>query len=155
LDDVLNNLHPTHKIISSIRKGNSKSNDLAEYQGETKDDIGYEDISKFKQMNCLVQAARLYPHIVDPDLERERDQFIDKVLFQLGKTPISFAPLTDDEKKAAADAFGNYLVSRLSDNELTALESNQTVSLETLITDTKFKELTDIGSSDILLTSED
>ncbi|RUO68346.1 VPA1269 family protein [Idiomarina ramblicola] len=155
LDNVLNNLHPTHKIISSIRKGISESNDLTEYQGDTQDDIGYEDISKFKQMNCLVQAARLYPHIVDPDLERERDQFIDKVLFQLGKTPISFAPLTDDEKRAAADAFGNYLISRLSDSELTALESNQTVSLETLITDTKFKELTDLGSSDMLLTSGD
>lgn len=149
LDGVLNNLHPTHTITERIRKGIRTGTELIEGKESDEDELAYEHISKFKQLNCLVQASRLYPHVADDDLERERDQFIDKVLFQLGKTPISFAPLTDEEKKKASDAFGNYLVSKLDDNELTALESNQVVSLDMLASDIKFDELAE-HSSDVL-----
>ncbi|MDP2562790.1 VPA1269 family protein [Psychrobium sp. 1_MG-2023] len=149
LDSVLNNLHPTHTIIEKIKKGTLTGTELIEKKEGDEDELAYEHISKFKQLNCLVQASRLYPHVADDDLERERDQFIDKVLFQLGKTPISFAPLTDEEKQKASDAFGNYLVSKLDDNELTALESNKAVSLDMLVSNIKFNELAE-HSSDVL-----
>lgn len=154
LDGVLNNLHPTHTITERIRKGIRTGTELIEKKDGDEDDLAYEHISKFKQLNCLVQASRLYPHVADDDLERERDQFIDKVLFQLGKTPISFAPLTDEEKQKASDAFGNYLVSKLNDNELTALESNQAVSLDMLASDIKFDELAEQSSDMLAITTE-
>lgn len=154
LDGVLNNLHPTHIITERIRRGIRTGTELIEKKESNEDELAYEHIPKFKQLNCLVQASRLYPHIADDDLERERDQFIDKVLFQLGKTPISFAPLSNEEKQKASDAFGNYLVAKLDDNELTALESNNAVSLDMLVSDINFDEMVSCSGDILALTTK-
>ncbi|MEM5498132.1 VPA1269 family protein [Paraglaciecola mesophila] len=134
LDQKLCDAHATYRLIEGIRAGNASddpnSNFPAQAELET-NETGFIEQHHFRNQNMLVQASRLYPHIRDSDLERDRNHFIDKVMFQAGMTPLTFSRLSEDEIRAASDAFSSYLVSKLNDNELQMLETGA-VSLNEL-----------------------
>ena len=57
--------------------------------------------------------SRFYPSLEFADLERERDQFLDRILYNGGYTPISLGPLSTDERRKAADALSAFLLTKL------------------------------------------
>jgi hypothetical protein len=76
-------------------------------------------------LDSTVQAGRLYTHLKDSDLERDRDHFIDQIMFNNGISPISLSPLTPDEKSIASDAACRFLLTELDDHEIEQLTSNR------------------------------
>ncbi|MDV3251129.1 hypothetical protein DevBK_07300 [Devosia sp. BK] len=69
--------------------------------------------TRFELSDSIVQMSRFYPSLESEDLERERDGFIDRVLYREGFVPFSMSPLSNVEKRKAADALAEMLLSKL------------------------------------------
>lgn len=134
LDQTLCDAHAAYRLTEGLRKlpdFGDESNNLPALLDEDAGETEFVEQHRFRQQNLLVQASRLYQHIHDDDLERERNQFIDKVMFQAGLTPLTLTTLSEDEVKSAADALSTYLASQLTDAEMDMLEKGA-VSLDEL-----------------------
>ncbi len=57
--------------------------------------------------------SRFYPSLESADLERERNQFLDRILYNGGYTPISLGTLSPEERRKAADAMAAFLLTQL------------------------------------------
>lgn len=127
LDEVLLNAHAAYNLVEKIKERMAVGKaTLPQLGNETHDIIGeneFHDVSLFKQRDFLIRASRLYPHIKDERLELERNHFIDQIMFNMGMTPITLSTLTPAEKESACDAAAKFLNARLSDHELSMLES--------------------------------
>jgi hypothetical protein len=55
------------------------------------------------------------------EVERERDAFLDKVLYRHGYVPITVAPLNAEERRRAADAMSAFLLVELGAREVDGL----------------------------------
>ncbi|WP_134495989.1 VPA1269 family protein [Microvirga pakistanensis] len=73
--------------------------------------------TRFELIDAVVQASRWFPSINADDLERERDEFLDKVLYGNGYQPIRLAPLTPEERRDSADAMAAFLLIKLGAEE--------------------------------------
>jgi hypothetical protein len=125
--------HRAFTLTEAVRNVGQGDNPSLPIALEDEGDSGFvfEETSAFKQQDFLVQASRLYPLLEADDAEKDRAHFIDTVLFNSGIAPIGLSRLTDAEKRDAADAAAKYLITHLTDQELTMLEDN-TVTLTEL-----------------------
>ena len=133
LDKVLNDSHAVHNLINKINALTGEAGRPPVLVSEDFDfspDEEYVDSSRFRALDILVRSADVYTHVKDGDFEAERNQFIDKVMFGAGVTPISFAPLTADQKKIAHNAASGYLSSKLTDSEINSLEEGKITIVE-------------------------
>ena len=73
--------------------------------------------TRFALVDAVVQASRWFPSVADPDNEAERDEFINQILCRNGYMPITAAPLTKAERRKAADALAELLLSELQGAE--------------------------------------
>lgn len=127
LDKMFNDIHKIHNLIEKINaiSKNQKNSDkfpiIISDEFET-DEKAYAESSNFRILDLLVRASDVYSHIDDESTERERNQIIDQVMFEAGATPISFSPLTKEQKKLAHNAVSAYLAETLNDYELKQLE---------------------------------
>lgn len=73
--------------------------------------------TRFELTDAVVQMSRFYPSLSSADLERERDSFLDRVLYREGYIPISLAPLSIEDRRASADALSALILSELGSKE--------------------------------------
>lgn len=126
LNEVISNAHAGYNLVERLKglsRENSSTLPALVDDDSSHDASQFTEVSLFKQRDFIVQASRLYPHVKDDLLERERNHFIDQIMFNLGLTPITLSSLTEQEKKSACDAASQFLNARLSDHELTMLEN--------------------------------
>lgn len=69
--------------------------------------------TRFELVDAVVQASRWFPSMNTVDLERERDEFLNKILYRNGYVPITLAPLSEHERRRAADALAQMLIVEL------------------------------------------
>jgi len=139
LDEILMNAHATYNLLEKIRAiaSSESSDDSATLNSKPlalvsdNSDIGFTETTRFVALDTLVQAGRIYTHIQDTDEERERNNFIDQILFNNSINPISFSPLSDKEKSFASDAAAKFLISRLESDEIENLHDG-CVTLDSL-----------------------
>lgn len=80
-----------------------------------------QESTRFELCDSVVQMGRFFPSLRSADLERERDEFLDRILYSGGYIPMTLAPLRREEKRAAADAMSAMLLTRLGAIEAEAL----------------------------------
>ncbi|MCE0761204.1 hypothetical protein LWH94_18710 [Marinobacter sp. G11] len=146
LDSLLMDTHAAYRLLESVR-------DLpSEFPGEEsgtdntpaliatdRPEISFSEVHELRALDSTVQAGRLYTHLRDRDLERDRDHFIDQIMLNNGMNPISLSPLTPEEKSIALDAASRFLLTELNDYEIDQLTSNR-VSLHELGIERKMTE---------------
>ena len=157
LDDTINSAHASYNIYTGIKKLFTTNKLEDNFKYETEDsltpDINHSEpncveTSKFASQHLLVSASRLYPQFSDSRIELERNLFVDQIYANAGMTPISLAPMTSEEKKAAIDAASDYLLDKLSEKELKNLHSGSIrledlkLSPEELVASSKSNRLT-------------
>jgi Putative phage integrase len=69
--------------------------------------------TRFELADAVVQGSRWYPSINTTELERERDEFLNRILFNSGYVPITLAPLSVEERRRAADALAQLVLAEL------------------------------------------
>jgi hypothetical protein len=111
-------LHAALTLIEKIRLiGESTPSDsisvpmLVDEEGLP--EVAGRESTRFELCDAVVQIGRFFPSIRSADIERERDEFLNKVLYSGGYVPITLAPLTHEEKRMAADALATLLLSEL------------------------------------------
>jgi len=132
LDSLLMDAHATYRLLESVRElpASIPSEDSATEHtpaliASDKPEISFSEVHELRALDSTVQAGRLYTHLKDSDLERDRDHFIDQIMFNNGISPISLSPLTPDEKSIASDAACRFLLTELDDHEIEQLTSNR------------------------------
>lgn len=97
------------------------------------------ETTRFEVVDAVVQASRWFPSLASADLEAERDEFLNKVLYSNGYVPITLSPLSPVERRKAADALAQLLLV-----ELGAAEAQNVIEGR--------KSLADLGLQDKLET---
>ncbi|WP_219704206.1 VPA1269 family protein [Marinomonas lutimaris] len=126
LDKIFNDIHKTHNLIQKINtlsevKSTDKSPIFISDQNELNNQ-NYIETSNFRMLDLLVRSSSVYSHIFDESLQMERNKLIDQFIFDAGVTPISFLPLTENQKITAHNAASEFLANNLNDFELKQLE---------------------------------
>jgi hypothetical protein len=136
LEQTIYNAHATYNYITRVRKLkplNSECNTANEFEQNSvttvNNDLGIDliETTDFQVKNLLVQASRVYPEIADARVEMERDHFVDQILVNNGLPPLTFSPLTKEEKSAASDALSSLLLSKVGAAECENLNKGLTM----------------------------
>jgi hypothetical protein len=126
-DALLADLHATMSIIEKVRaigsswKHNGDSSIPMLYEGDELPEIVGRVSTRFEVADAVVQASRFYPSLRSPELEQERDEFLNQILYSNGYVPITMAPLSAEEKKRAADAMAAVILIEIGAHETQAL----------------------------------
>ena len=121
LNRIIMDAHATYNLLEEVREVASKEdiesitkgNELIPVEVDYGDETRFIETSPFHLKDTLVQASRIYPEITDTRVELERNNFIDQILMNNGATPISFSPLSEEEKATASDAMAKLLLSKV------------------------------------------
>ena len=81
--------------------------------------------TRFEVTDAVVQASRFFPTLQSDELDRERDAFLDNILHRNGYVPITLAPLSQAEKRRAADAMSQMLLVQIGAKEAQKLIEGQ------------------------------
>jgi hypothetical protein len=133
LDMKLNESHRAYNLLEKVRltaEFNEGSSSVPIPIDDQSEQFVFDEVSHFKQLDFIVQAGREYLDFDTEIFEKDRDHFIDTVLFNSGITPITLTPLSKEEKQAATDAAAKYLVQSLTDQELEQLKENSVTLTE-------------------------
>lgn len=130
MDLTLKKLHAAFRILEGLKAiidhdSDSDSKKLPIASDESSLAIEFSDVSLLSVKHLLVKAGRLYPHMEDDKTESERNYLLDKILFNNGLEPITLLNLTKKEIEAASDAMGDFLLSRLSADQIDDLSTNK------------------------------
>lgn len=121
-DNALADLHATLVLIEKIRviaaPGEGASDKLPMLlSSDAVPEIAARESTRFELVDAVVQASRWFPSMDTADLERERDEFLNRILYRNGYVPITLAPLTVQERRRAADALAQMLIVELGATE--------------------------------------
>jgi hypothetical protein len=83
--------------------------------------VEYAEVGDFEQAAILTAAGRVYPMIHDPEAENARDRFLDAILWHSGVQPLTFAPLSAEEKRRGLDALARFALEKVERAEREAL----------------------------------
>jgi hypothetical protein len=118
-DQALADAHATMVLVEKIR-AISKSGDSEDnaklpmlLNGDGIPDVTARESTRFELVDAVVQASRWFPSMNTSDLELERDEFLNQILYRNGYVPITLAPLTPQERRRAADALAQMLLVEL------------------------------------------
>ena len=115
-DQLLADFHATVTLIEKIRLLGQTSNDDKLPMIISEDglpDVSGRESTRFELTDAVVQMSRFFPSLASDDLERERDAFLDRILYQEGYVPFAMSPLSKEEKRKAADAMAALLIGEL------------------------------------------
>jgi hypothetical protein len=84
--------------------------------------VSYTDGSEFVQTSLLTLGSRFYPMFRDESTEKARDEFVDRMLWNSGREPISLAPMDPETKRRARDALSAHMLKRMRAQEIRAVE---------------------------------
>lgn len=115
-DQVFTDFHATLTLVEKVRAISRQDADgkvpmLINEDGVP--ELTGRESTRFELTDSVVQMSRFYPSLESADLERERDQFLDRILYNGGYTPISLGTLSPDERRKAADAMAAFLLTQL------------------------------------------
>lgn len=79
------------------------------------------EVSDFERSAIITASSRLFSMMHNGETEARRNAFLDKMLWDAGGTPLTFAPLTPDQKRYAQDCFTRILLERVDRTETQAL----------------------------------
>jgi len=148
LDRIIMDAHATYNLLEEVREVASKEdiesitkgNELIPVEVDYGDETRFIETSPFHLKDMLVQASRIYPEVVDTRVELERNNFIDQILMNNAATPISFSPLSEEEKATASDAMAKLLLSKVGAKECENLH-NGSITLAQLGIEKKVTDL--------------
>ncbi|KUL93385.1 hypothetical protein DK26_24010 [Bosea sp. WAO] len=80
-------------------------------------EVSGRESTRFELTDSVVQMSRFYVSLDRPEIERERDEFLNRILYQNGYIPITLAPLSLEERRAGADAMAAMLLGELGAQE--------------------------------------
>ncbi|AMB44058.1 VPA1269 family protein [Methylobacterium sp. AMS5] len=143
-NQALADFHSTLALIEKIRAIAQHAGDLEEGQNlpmllpddEIPEIVGRES-TRFEVIDAVVQQSRCFPSLVSADIERERDEFLNQILYRNGYVPITMSPLPLSERRRAADAMAAFLLLELGAAETDHLAAGR-------------KSLSDLGLQDKL-----
>jgi hypothetical protein len=150
MDKIIMDAHATYNLLEEVREianiddkeSFTKGNELIPVDVDYGEEIKFIETSDFHLKDMLVQASRIYPEVADTRVELERNNFIDQILVNNGASPISFSPLSEEEKAVASDAMAKFLISKVGAKEFENLH-NGSITLAELGIE---KHATDIDS---------
>jgi hypothetical protein len=122
-DQALADAHATMVLIEKIRSiaGSGDAADGAKLPmllgDEGVPEVNFKETTRFELVDAVVQMSRWFPSINSVELEMERDEFLNKVLYNSKYVPITLAPLTPKERRKAADALAELLLVELGATE--------------------------------------
>jgi hypothetical protein len=118
-DQALADLHASMFLIEKIRVI-GKSGDAEDdaklpmlFDQDGVPEVTGRESTRFELADTVVQGSRWYPSINTTELERERDEFLNRILFNSGYVPITLAPLSVRERRRAADALAQLVLAEL------------------------------------------
>jgi hypothetical protein len=126
-DQTLADAHHTMVLVEKIRAiaRSGSSDDQAKlpmlFNDEGLPEVGSRETTRFELVDAVVQASRWFPSMETANLERERDDFLNQILYRNGYVPITLAPLNQDEKRRAADALAELFLMELGADETQSL----------------------------------
>lgn len=97
--------------------------------------VSFRESTRFELVDAVVQASRWFPSINSAELEAERDEFLNQVLYRNGYVPITLSPLTEQERRKAADALAELLLV-----EIGALETQNVIEGRKTLADLGLQE---------------
>ena len=126
-DQALADAHATMVLVEKIRaifksageEGGAKLPMLLNDDGIP--EITARESTRFELVDAVVQASRWFPSMNTSDLERERNEFLDRILYRNGYVPITLSPLNEQERRRAADALAQMLIVELGAAEAQTL----------------------------------
>lgn len=80
-------------------------------------EVSGRESTRFELTDSIVQMSRFFVSLDRPEIERERDEFVNRILYQNGYIPITLAPLSLEERRAGADAMAAMLLGELGAQE--------------------------------------
>lgn len=111
------------KLSDQIRKRNESnpSHGVDLIVQESAPVVEFVEATEFERCSILTAASRLYPMMHNGETEARRNAFLDRVMWEAGKEPLSFSPLSDDLKRFARDSLARLLMERLDRKETQAI----------------------------------
>lgn len=129
-DQALADFHATLTLIEKVRAISQTAEEYGEggelpmlLSGDGIPEVVGRESTRFEVVDAVVQQSRVFPSLESPDLERERDEFLNTVLYRNGYVPITMAPLSLAERRSAADAMAAFLLIELGARETDLLAS--------------------------------
>ncbi|MBR0841743.1 hypothetical protein JQ607_16215 [Bradyrhizobium liaoningense] len=118
-DQALADLHATLFLLEKVRAiaGSGDSEDDVKLPmllgADGVPQLSARESTRFELVDAVVQASRWFPSLVSTDLEAERNEFLNRILYSNGYVPITLSPLSPDERRRAADAMAQMLLVEL------------------------------------------
>jgi Putative integrase len=118
-DQALADAHATMVLVEKIRAifKHGAGEENAKLPMLLNDDcipeVTARESTRFEIVDAVVQASRWFPSMNTSDLERERNEFLDKILYRNGYVPITLLPLSEQERRRAADALAQMVIVEL------------------------------------------
>jgi hypothetical protein len=135
-DQALADVHATMVLVEKVRAIAFSGDDAGEAKlpmllnSDVIPDISFRESTRFELVDAVVQASRWFPSINSVELEAERDDFLNRVLYRNGYVPITLSPLTPSEKRKAADALAQMLLVELGATEAQRLLEGRTTLID-------------------------
>ena len=116
-DHALADAHAAMVLVEKVRAVFKTEDDSAKLpmlvNGDGIPEFTARESTRFELVDAVVQASRWFPSMNTADLERERDEFLNKILYRNGYVPITLSPLSEQERRRAADALAQMLIVEL------------------------------------------
>ncbi|GGF85557.1 hypothetical protein GCM10007301_51810 [Azorhizobium oxalatiphilum] len=84
--------------------------------------VGFEEGSEYEQTAAVAMLGKYYPNLLNDYALQRRNEFVDRVMWDLGVKPITFLDRNEDVKRRLYDEAA-LLIAELSKDHLMALES--------------------------------
>jgi hypothetical protein len=121
---LLKGVHRTHRLLEmceKIRIGLSEHSGSDLVVQDTAPVVELMEVSDFERSSIITAASRLFPMLHNGETEARRDVFLDKVMWEAGERPLTFAPLSPEQKRFGQDAFARMIMEKTDRVETQAL----------------------------------
>lgn len=121
---LLKGIHRTHRLLEMCEKirvgaGERSGSDLVVQ--DTAPVVELMEVSEFERSCIITAASRLFPMMHNGETEARRNEFLDRAMWEAGQTPLTFAPLSADQKRYGQDAFARMIMEKVDRVETQAL----------------------------------
>ena len=123
LDETLLSLHSTYRYIEGIKSINQAdeiNQNAPPVSLISNEDIAldFKESTRFEQISHIISASRVFPFLKDENSEMEQERFLDIVLMRENLMPLCMMPLSKKQKRMAADAAAEFLLSKVGAAEI-------------------------------------
>jgi hypothetical protein len=122
-DQALADVHATMVYVEKVRAISTAGDAVDDAKlpmllgTEGAPQVNFRESTRFELVDAVVQSSRWFPSLTSAELEAERDEFLNHVLWRNGYVPITLSPLSVEERRRAADALAQLLLVELGATE--------------------------------------